>query len=297
MSSHDHVVLEDDNGETFVQCKSDKCDCKTSMQELLSQCSRQVKLDLLKSALADGSSGMASSRNTIELIASSNNIHTDDLFQVIMFRANEMDDKGAKEIMKDLIPGQYAPPQLPMALYSSEETDDVSEDSAVTKLVWVDEHAPATEAQNNFSVADTWILLEDIANKNLLHHKIEELNEQMIYLDNMMKESSDETGESQTRRFVRWASTIIGVGEKSEYPFKLYSDALLLDRFIDHMNTNYGSLTLDQYASVKTRIFTQYQTKSNEYGAPRQLQMLRFTLEWTESSKGELNSYWVNNNP
>ena len=119
----------------------------------------------------------------------------------------------------------------------------------------------------------------------------------MIYLDNMMKESSDETGESQTRRFVRWASTIIGVGEKSEYPFKLYSDALILDRFIDHMNSNYGSLTLDQYASVKTSIFTQYQTKSNEYGTPRQLQMLRFTLEWTESSKGELDSYWVNNNP
>ena len=79
MDSFDHAVVDEDDG-AFVKCKGDACQCKTPVRDVLLQCCSEVKMNLLKSVVADGSSaGVGYWAGKVELIAASQNIDTNDL--------------------------------------------------------------------------------------------------------------------------------------------------------------------------------------------------------------------------
>ena len=260
----------------------------------MSQCSPRAKIELFKSTVLQSNSGVAYSPNCIQLMASSKNISTNDLLQVIMLRASDFGEKAALGIVADLnrLPSQdLLPAALPI---NSSDSDDVSEESIVvtTKLVWIDENAATSNAYKDFSVADTFILLENLAEEKQMPYKMAEIEQQLKHVDEIMNQTADgdTEGEARTRHFIRWASQIIGSANENDYAFKVHSDALIIHRFIDHMNDNYQSLTLAQYELIKTSILAKF----NEYGTTRKLQMSRFNVEWTETSTGEIEAYWIN---
>ena len=176
----DHVVVDEDGG-AFVKCVGDACQCKTLVRDVLTQCSSEVKMDLLKSVVADGSSfGVGYWASKVELIASSRNIDTNDLVNVIAYRANDMGEQNAKDIMAALTTGpaaftQHAAP--PRVRIDSSEESDASDDSAITKLVWLDEHT-----KTSFSHVDTMGEVDDLVEKLQMGElqkkkKLEELDE------------------------------------------------------------------------------------------------------------------------
>ena len=167
MDSFDHVVVDEDDG-AFVKCKGDACECKTQVRDVLLQCSSEVKMDLLKSVVADADIGYWASK--VELIAASQNVPTNDLVSVIRYRADVMHERAAMDLMAALTTGPAAVPVVtnehaapPHVRIDSSEQSDASEDSAITKLVWFDERSPTTK--EDFSYATTMGEVEAQAEK------------------------------------------------------------------------------------------------------------------------------------
>ena len=298
MDSFDHVVVDEDGG-AFVKCIGDTCQCKTPVQDVLLQCSSEVKMNLLKSVVADGSSaGVGYWAGKVELIAASQNIDTNDLVGVISYRATVMGQKAAKDIMAALTTGpaaitQHAAPPQRVRIDSSEQSD-ASEDSAITKLVWLHEESPTTKT--DFCRVDTMVEVEDLVEEQQINGKLDELHEHYLELDRIMDlpldgSDTDPEGDTRTTRFIQWARNVIGNGDESEYPLKHLTDSLIIHRFILTMNDDHGSLSLKQCDKVQ-EVMGLYEDKVNRYGgSSRKLQMSRINTEWTESNTGEMESY------
>ena len=75
-------------------------------------------------------------------------------------------------------------------------------------------------------------------------------------------------GDRNTRLFISRASDLLSGGQCKDYPLKFYTDALVLDRFFNHMNDNCQSFTQAQCDHFKETILPLYEQKAIQYGLP-----------------------------
>ena len=263
--------------EMFVRCGRQGCDRACAIKELLSRCSLEVKKQLHDYLglyiVRDLSSRVGYRETKVELVAACANISTLELMKVLEYRASVMNDSTAKKIVKGLVNDD------------DEETED-SENSVITNLVWVDSVAGDVDPRV-FSEGDMWAKIEELATPD----EMKEIDSKIWAVDNLMADSESELlrhdespGDRSTRMFIRWASDLLNSGSSTDYPLKLYSDALALDKFFYHMNESFGSLTIQQYDAFKESVLPLYAKRAIEYELPYRLDVRRYTHEFTDDN-------------
>ena len=276
MSESLEVFFSEKNHEWMVKCGQEGRCCSTSLKQLVAQCSSDVKKELHDYLgmyiVCEKGSRVGYARNKlVELVAASCNISTIDLVKVLEYRAQEMKDKTAEKVMKNI--------ESVEDLTSSDDDSEESQDSTTTNLVWVDGQG---DEPRIFCEVEIWDKIEELAT-------MEEMNEvdaKIAAVDNLITECEENAmdeeeslGQRYTRVFIQWAIGLLSQGASHEYPLKLYSDALAFDRYFYHMNESCGSLTHDQYDDFKESVINEYTKKAIEYGLGRRLDVRRCTLQ------------------
>ena len=276
MSDSLGTVLWSERHQHLVKSGKEGCHCASSMKELLSCCPLEVKKELHEYLgmflVREKSTGIGYRDTKVELLAACSNVSTADLMKVLEHRASMMKDKLAQKVIRAVADDE-----------EDESTD--SESGVMTNLVWVDNERG--DQVRLFSEGEMWNKIEELATFD----QMEEIDLKVRGVDTLLTDiesdssSDDETlGDRNMRIFIRWASDLLCSGSSNEYPLKLYSDALVLDRFFCHMNESCGSLTIRQYDDFKETIIPLYTKKAIEYALPSRLDVRRYTYEFTDNN-------------
>ena len=262
-----------ENHEVMVRCGKGGCGSATSMKELLASCPSDLRKELYDYLglliVREQSTRIAYRDNRVELVAACSNISTSELMKVVEHRAHVMEDRAAQKVMRDL--------------GNADDTNstDESEDSVFTGLVWVDDGRE--DQPRLFCEGEMWRKIEELANSQ----DMKEIDEKIAVVDALMTDTEanplgtgESLGDRNTRVFIAWASDLLCKGGSNDYPLKLYSDALAIDRFFYHMNESCGSLTDEQYDDFKESVITLFDKKAIDCGLSSRLNIRRYTHGW-----------------
>lgn len=275
MSDAPQLVYCPKDHEYTVRCGKESCEKTTSVKRLLEACPLFVKEEL--------------HHHLGELIA--NEKSTKVVHLANEHRPHQIGGRLAQGSMRDMANASDHNPTHDGEHSSTNEMReecsdrplaqaDQSDHDVLVTLVWID--GEQEDQPRLLCESDMWANIERIAGDT----KFEEIDGLLAALDSLIADTEanplrpgESEGDRNTRLFMTWASDLLSGGQCKDYPLKFYTDALVLDRFFNHMNDNCQSFTQAQCDHFKETILPLYEQKAIQYGLPSRLKLQRHTHE------------------
>ena len=256
------VLTTTEDNETQLKCTNENCTSVISLKQAIMNCDGTTQKDLMgfitDLVLKRQTHVTYRLSSSPDLISACQHLPTESILSVIHHRALTQSDQKAVSIIRDIatapvinwpiverqIDGERSHCELVWAYYS--ESDDIP-----SKLTPFRIH----ECLVNF--------YDDASKRQIKHHQaiMDAIYDTASAIDDLT--TTDQLPELATYErnfFAASTSQLSDPSQLIEGALKLCNDALVIEKFLDSVNANYGGLTREEYDAFETGIFQDYKT-------------------------------------